>query len=328
VRVESLKNADRKAIAEALRVGESVELFLSEKLGRGSRAQRNLRLDEIVPLCASADSDDPDLKEHMDRCRAPAAGDRRPETVTVVIPTHRRVPLGVPALSSQDMDVRIIVLSNGEGPTEVDGAEVQRVEWLGHGATRAAVLDDIDSEFVFFTVDDAIPMGDGFLRTLVEGLESGLWDAAVARQIPWPDADAVTSSRLRRWTPPGSQVIAMSQTDHVGTLYRTETLRKFPLPAVPIAEDAWWSQGRDVAYVPMAPILHSHAREVGALFRRNRDIHEQLIAMGQQPAVPSFAALLAAVPGTIRPALTVGPNEWINQLAELAGQWRGAIKQK
>jgi hypothetical protein len=202
------------------------------------------------------------------------------------------------------------------------------VEWLGHGATRAAVLDRIDSEFVFFTVDDAIPLGAGFLRTLIEGLESGTWDAAVARQIPWPDADAVTASRLRRWTPPGNQVIAMSQTDHVATLYRTETLRKYPLPAVPIAEDAWWSKDRDVAYVPMAPVLHSHLRKAGPLFRRNRDIHAQLTAMGHPPAVPSFASFLAAIPGTIRPALSVGPNEWVNQLAELAGQWRGSVTEK
>lgn len=328
MRIESLKNADRKAIAAALRAGESVDLFLSGNLGRGERAQRNVRLDEIVPLCASVDSDDSELAAHLARYRAPEAGEGRPETVTVVIPTHRRVPRSIPALMSQDMDVRIIVLSNGDGPTEVAGAEVQQVEWLGHGATRAAVLDRIDSEFVFFTVDDAIPLGAGFLRTLIEGLESGTWDAAVARQIPWPDADAVTASRLRRWTPPGNQVIAMSQTDHVATLYRTETLRKYPLPAVPIAEDAWWSKDRDVAYVPMAPVLHSHLRKAGPLFRRNRDIHAQLTAMGHPPAVPSFASFLAAIPGTIRPALSVGPNEWVNQLAELAGQWRGSVTEK
>jgi hypothetical protein len=305
-----------------------VNLEISGILDRGRRAQRNWRLDEIVPLCAAASAADPELMAQMERCRAPEAGPPRPEIVTVVIPTHRRQPRGIQALLDQDMGVNIIVLSNGAGPDRVPGAEVRRVEWRGHGPTRAAVLDAIETEFVFFTVDDAIPLGRGFLRTMVEGLESGAWDAAVARQVPWPDADAVTASRLRRWTPPGDRVIQMPQADHVATLYRTETLRKFPLPAVPIAEDAWWSRERSVAYVPMAPILHSHAREPGALFRRNRDIHQQLVAMGREPTVPSFGALLGAVSGVIRPTLSSGPMELVNQVAELAGQWRGSVTPK
>ena len=180
-------------------------------------------------------------------------------------------------------------------------------------------------EYVLFTVDDALPLGEGCVRQLVEALGTGGWEAAVARQIPWPDADAVTASRIRRWTPPGHRVVPMSQTDHVATLYRTETLREFPIPQRPIAEDAWWSKGRRVAYVPGAPVLHSHRREPLTLFTRNRDIHTELVAMGHRPTIPHLGAAVAALPGVVRPTLAYGPMEFMNQLAEIAGQWRGAV---
>ena len=105
---------------------------------------------------------------------------------------------------------------------------------------------------------------------------------------------------------------------------RTETLRSFPIPPVPIAEDAWWSLNRRVGYVPMAPVLHSHVRAPGPLFERNRAIHAQLVAMGHAPTVPDFSAWVKALPGVVRPALAAGPGELVNQLAELTGQWWGA----
>ena len=92
----------------------------------------------------------------------------------------------------------MLVLSNGAGPVSADGARVVRVPWEGHGRTRSRAIDHIDSEYVFFTVDDAIPMGQGCLGTLVDALNEGGWDAVVARQVPWPDANAVTASRIRR----------------------------------------------------------------------------------------------------------------------------------
>ena len=286
---------------------------------------RNLRIDEVVPLVASLTSDDPAFVRGFHEFRAPMAAPGCDASVTAVIPCSRDRPLGVSSLLDQDVDVEVLILSNGAGPTAVSGARVQRVTWNGHGATRAEALQWVDSEYVFFTVDDAIPLGQGCIRTLVEVLNDGDWDAVVARQVPWPDSDAVTAARLRRWTPPGVRVMTMNQTDHVATLFRTATLREFPIPHVPIAEDAWWSRGRRIGYVPMAPVLHSHRRRPLDLYRRNRDIHAQLVAMGRNPTVPNLSSAVAALPGVVRPTLAGGGRELINQLAELAGQWRGAV---
>jgi len=326
MQVRSWSKEQRALFAEALRQGVPVELVLEAGIGRGVRGKRNIRIDEVAPLVDSIRIADPDLQAAAEAWCAPPAKRDRSERVTVVIPCNRGIPLGLKALLEQDVDVDVLILSNGPGPFSVDGARVVRVPWEGHGRTRARAIEHIESDFVFFTVDDAIPMGLGCLGVLVDALKQGSWDAVMARQVPWPDADAVTASRLRRWTPPGHRVTVCAQTDHVATMMRTETLRSYPIPSVPIAEDAWWSIDRKIGYVPMAPVLHSHAREPGVLFERNRAIHAQLVAMGHAPTVPNFAAWLKALPGLVRPSLAGGPGELANQLAELTGQWLGAAR--
>ena len=245
-------------------------------------------------------------------------------SVTAIIPACRGIPHGVRSLLAQDIDVRVMVLSNGDGPARVPGADVVRVPWEGHGPTRQAAIGRVQTEYVFFTVDDAVCLGTDCVRTLVDALEAGDWDAVTAQQVPLPDADPVTVDRLRRWTPPGQEVVATAQTDHVAALYRTQTLRDHPLPPAPIAEDAWWSQGKRVGYVPMARVQHSHPREPAALYQRTRAIHAELVRMGHPPRVPSLAALVRSLPGVLQPALKGGPSELGNQVAELLGQWQGS----
>ncbi len=325
MRVTSWSAEERTELAGLLRIGEPVHLHIDTMDGRGHRMTRNLRMDEIVPLVDSISVDDAALARAAREFAAPAGISGSAASVTAVIPCSRTAPIGMRSLLSQDVELDVLILSNGAGPKSVEGARVERVPWRGHGATRADAVQRVDTDYVFFTVDDAIPLGRGCIRTLVEALETGPWDAVVARQIPWPDADAVTASRLRRWTPPGHRVVPMEQTDHVGTLIRTDTLRRYPIPAVPIAEDAWWSMDRRVGYVPMAPVLHSHDRDPVGLYKRNRDIHAQLVAMGRPASVPTLAAAAAALPGVIRPTLAGGGRELLNQFAEIAGQWRGAF---
>ncbi|MDP6933786.1 MAG: hypothetical protein QGG40_12760 [Myxococcota bacterium] len=318
----ALHTRERMLLSRALRRGDPVRLV---HRGRWPRA---MAVDQVGPLLDEVECDDPRQQMALESWRAPGGNKGPPQGpgVTVVVPTHRRAPWGIRALRDQDMPVRIKVLVNGAAPRDIEEADVVELPWEGHGATRARGLDDIEDPYVFFTVDDAIPLGRGFLRHLVEALESGPWDAVMARQVAWPDADPVTLARTREWTPPGRAVVATGRADNVATLYRTEVLRQHPFPSVPIAEDAWWSRGRRVAYDPGAPVLHSHRRAAGSLYRRNRDIHEQLVRMGDAPLIPDVASLAASLPGVVHPVLLAGPGELFNQVAELLGQWRGAYK--
>lgn len=313
----ALTALDRPRLAAALREGAPVHLRLSGPYPE--------YLDEIGPLCDTARAADPSWDALLQRLLPPAARPDPSVRVTALIPTHQQVPIGLGALRAQDVAVTVRILSNGEGgPRSVEGAEVLRVPWEGHGRTRQRGVETVTDPYVLLTVDDAIPLGAGFVRVLVEALESGGWDAVVARQVPWPDADPVTRRRLRAWTPPGWSVTRRAQADHVATLYRTEALRRHPLPDAPIAEDAWWSRGRRIGYVPMAPVLHSHARVPAALYARNRDIHAELVRMGRPPSVSGRRALLGALPSTMRPLLRGQGREAVCQAAELLGQWQGA----
>lgn len=315
----ALTPRDRARMGAALRRGEPVRLDL-----RGP-FPRDLRVDEVAPLCHEARAADADLDRALAAWAPPPARPRPELRVTAVIPCSRGRPLGVRALLAQDVAVRVIVLSNGPGgPREVPGAEVIRVPWEGHGRTRARALAHVRDPWVLFTVDDALPLGAGFVRTLVEAAEAGGFDAVMARQVPWPDSDPVTRRRLRAWTPAGRTPVEVPQVDDVAALYRTEVLRRAPFPDVPIAEDLAWSRDHRTGYAPRAPVAHAHRRRPAALFARERAMHAMRVRLGLPPTVPDLRAAVGALPGVLRPVLAAGPAELPNQLAELAGQWLGA----
>ena len=133
----ALGTEERTAFSDALRRGEPVHLVLSDDL------PRDLRLDELAPLCASIRAPDPRTQAAMDAFLAPRGGPDRPERVTAVIPCSRGLPIGVSALRDQDVRVRVLVASNGDGPRRVPGAEVVRVD--GEGAHLRLTVEDARS---------------------------------------------------------------------------------------------------------------------------------------------------------------------------------------
>ena len=324
MRVVALDRAGRRAIEDALRRGEPVDLHLSEP------PPPEVRLDDIVPLCHGVQVWSPALTLSLQGLLPPRAKPGADLSVSVVIPTNRHWPIGLQAFCGQDVAVDILVLDNGEQPIQPEfsapNIRVERVPWQGHGPTRQAAVDMMDSEYVLFTVDDAMPMGAGFVRTMVQSLEDGEFDAVFARQVPWPLASEIVARRLREWTPPGRSAVEVDRLDHVCALYRRQTLLDDPLPDVPIAEDLHWGRRHRVGYVPMAPVLHSHERRPMPLFRRTRDIHVEHLVLGDRPAVPTLFSVVRALPGIVRPTLSGGPVEFANQIAELVGQW-AAIRQ-
>lgn len=239
------------------------------------------------------------------------------EDVTVVIPTHRQVPIGLSAWRMQTEN--ILILQNGTFAQELEGVRVQNVPWKGHGATRQGAIAMIQTPYVFFTVDDAIPMS-GVLSALVTALSSGKWDAVVARQIPFPTADLRTRDDLHRWTPHASGVYPVPQTDHVGTLYRTDDLRHHPIPDVSIAEDSHWSVGKQIACVPEAILVHSHPRNIRGVMTREFKIHRELIRLGGSPPLTFQEAILGGVSAIPQYGFREGCLSTIQNLARFAAQ--------
>jgi hypothetical protein len=248
-------------------------------------------------------------------------------TVTVIIPTHRQTPIGLEAFRNQDCNVEVLVLTNGAATQDpsIEGDKVHAVEWTGHGLVRQAGVDLANGDYVLFTVDDALPQGTDCVRTMVEALEAGGFDAVTGRQLPWPHSDSLTVERLAQWTPAGDKVLDWPQVDHVFALTKRKTLLEHPIPDVPIAEDLHWSQGKTIGYVPTAQVIHAHPRRPLALYHRTRALHVEHCVLGDPPRVPSFTAFLLALPSALLNGARHGPSELPNQVAELLGQWRGAV---
>lgn len=313
---------DLLRMEQALRAGEPLSLEIS------GPPPAWVRLDEFIPLCHSVRAWHPEVTAALRAFLPPEARPGQNWTVTAIIPTHRQRPIGLEALKGQDLQVTSLVLVNGRAastPMDWGADQVLRVPWEGHGRTRQSGVEASSSDYVLFTVDDALPMGAGFVRTLVEALEEGGYDAVFARQVPWPTATRDASRRIRHWTPPGQHHRLVRRLDHVAALYRRSTLLAHPLPPVPIAEDLHWRQGKRIGYVPRAPVVHSHTRRPMSLFLRNRAIHAEHIRLGDAPHVPSFLHLLRSLPGVLDPSRTHSLQEVWNQGAELAGQWMAAM---
>ncbi|MES2643813.1 MAG: hypothetical protein V4850_30275 [Myxococcota bacterium] len=308
MRIDRLDRRGLAALEAAVRAGEPVHLGLGAVPGPGGPA-----LDELVPLCHAVD--DPRLARWLPAPARPAPS--RPGgalAVSVVIPTHRQRPIGLAALDAQDVETELLVLANGAY------AEGVRVPWAGHGATRNVGAQLARHPYVLFTVDDALPLGAAFVRTLVEALEAGGHDAVYARQVPWPTSDPVTRARLRAWTPPDASTAPAATLDNVAALYRRSALLADPFDLVDIAEDWRWGRRHDIGYVPAAVVVHAHPRRFRELYTRTRAIHAVRIDAGEPPAVPDVRSLLTALPGVLGPD---GPGA----LGELLGQFvagRGA----
>lgn len=289
----------------------------------------DLRWDELIPLCDAVEIDE--LRWLLPPAPRSGSGARR--AVSVVIPASRGLPIGLGSLLRQSVEVEVILLANGPFAGEIlqrafglPGVRVETVRWEGHGATRNLGMKLARHPYVFFSVDDAVPRGAGFLERMIDTLEQGAFEAVSARQMPWPTSDRVTRRRLRAWTPPPTQLgqqsaIAeveqaplVSVLDNVAALYRRDTLRADPFDAVPIAEDEAWGRRHRVGYAAEAPVLHAHPRRFWPLYQRTLALHQELVRRGHPATVPTVRALLQALPGTLN-------ADFPGALGELLGQF-------
>lgn len=203
-----------------------------------------------------------------------------PPCVSVVIPSDLIDLEGALRWKAASGVLEVLFLYNGtDDPPQHPDIRVIQVEWSGHGSTRQSAVELCRGRFIFFTVDDALPLS-GIISELLSAFELLSCDALVARQIPWPNASAAVRERIASWTPYSKNPYRFSQADHVGTLYLREDLLREPLPSVDIAEDLIWSRDKRVFVVPEAHVLHSHKRSPLSLFRRERQIYRILTQHG------------------------------------------------
>jgi rhamnosyltransferase len=256
--------------------------------------------------------------------------------VSIVVPTRNGVatlPALIDAIRSQaDESVReLIVVDSGstDGTLDLVRAAADLVIEIAparfnHGTTRNLGVARASGRFVVLTVQDARPLNRDWLTHLLAPLRLDDRVAGVfARQVPRPDASAVTCDQLSKWvasqaTPrvmtldaetfarlPPIERLSRCAFDNVSSAVRRSVWEALPFQATPIAEDLEWSRnvllsGYSIAYAPDAVVEHSHERSTRYELARTWVLHQQLQRLFGLRSVPSVGALAQSVLSTVR----------------------------
>ena len=202
--------------SDALRSGAPVELVLSEMESRGLRAQRNLRVDEVVPL-----ADILRYRSGASGCsgglHGAISGHRPGRPCDGCIPCNRPNVLGIQALKKQDVNVDILVLSNGDGAARnrmCKGRACSLERSRSH--TRGALQYVDRGDYV------SLPSTMPYPWAVVASNPHrcfGRWWLGCSRGSPNPLATRGCSDgcTVASMDTAGQQVVPTTQTDHVAT---------------------------------------------------------------------------------------------------------------
>ena len=261
------------------------------------------------------------------------------------------------ALFTQDVaPVEVIVVDSGSADGAVEQAlrrwsalRVYAVDGhrFNHGLVRSAAVGLARAELVALFSQDAVPLGAGCLRALMEALQDPAVAGVMARQLPRPGADPGVIGTLRRWTPPGhatevrwatawstpAERMRAARFDNVGSMVRRSVLQGLPFPARPFGEDLAWGDaalaaGHALAYEPSALVEHHHDAGLRQTYRRHRASHQQAAREFGLRALPRLSALPGAYLAGVPTDLEDGGLPWVlrgapRRVAALLGQWAG-----
>jgi len=253
-------------------------------------------------------------------------------TVSILIPTFngmRTLPALLDALQplrEQGVELVIADSSSTDGTLEYATPRADRIlpiarGTFNHGTTRNQGIAACRGELVALMVQDALPLQTGWLEALLEPL---LTDKRVAgtyaRQVPRPDASALTRHFLESWVASSpsarrqrlenaeafERLLPMDRYltcvfDNVCSCLRKTVWEKHPFRETAIGEDVEWAKevllaGYELAYVPEATIVHSHDRDARYEFWRTYLVHQrlsELFGLTTVPTVPSLGRSIA-----------------------------------
>jgi rhamnosyltransferase len=283
---------------------------------------------------------------------------------SVVIPTCNgaaTLPALVDALARQRVDFpfEVVAVDSGstDGSAELLRGRVDRLILIpagtfDHGATRNLAIEQSQGDLIVLMVQDAVPASDTWLAALTAPLraDAGL-AGAFARQIPRPDASAITRRALERWagasaTPRTMAVASAAEFealtpaarlerctfDNVCSCIRRSVWLTHPFRPTPIAEDVEWARdvllaGHRLAYTPDAAVIHSHDRSAQYEFARTYVLHRRLHELFGLRTIPSAVGLARAVVSSLGTHLRCEASARAIALAVAwpLGQYLGAL---
>jgi len=114
-----------------------------------------------------------------------------------------------------------------------------------------------------------VPSQNNWLRKMIQHFEDDNLAGVYCRQIPWPDADPIETSRIEKTFPKHSKTFSSEQLDeplyfsNAASCITHKAWQKHPFVMTPAAEDRQWSQwainsGYKILYDVQLEVYHSH----------------------------------------------------------------------
>jgi len=252
--------------------------------------------------------------------------------VSIVLPTRNglaALPAVLDAMARQQTDLSFEIVavdsSSTDGTADLLRSRVERfisipADAFDHGSTRNLGVEQARGELVVLLVQDAVPASDSWLDALTAPL---IADPSVAgsyaRQLPRPDASAITRHNLAQWAASSdtARTVAIGSRaefealepaaqfercafDNVCSCIRRSIWVRHPYRPTLIGEDIEWARdvllaGYRIAYVPKATVIHSHDRSIRYEFTRTYVLHRRLFELFQLRTIPTLQLLVRAI---------------------------------
>ena len=257
---------------------------------------------------------DPDLRREESRRleELKRRGNEKPY-VTVFVPTWNGGPLFERVLDrileqSCDFDYEVLCIDSGseDGTVEVIGKR-PRVRLIqipnsefNHGATRNRAIREAQGEIVALLTQDAMPIDEHWLQSLVDNFDDPQVAGAYCHQLPRENCNPFQRDRLKGWTQgegraihkrlrdPGSwETLApfdrlhLIAFDDVASCVRKSVMAEVPFAKRQFGEDVDWGKrailaGHTLVMDPRSVVIHSHNNPIFYEFKRVYLDHQNL----------------------------------------------------
>ena len=263
-------------------------------------------------------------------------------SVSVIIPTKDAGGAFGELLSRiDDQDypapVEVVVVDSGSTDGTPDlarefGATVRHIEpeEFHHARTRNYGAECASNGVVVFTVQDALPLDERWLRSLVGALEGDDVGVAYGRQVAYPDAKPMDRFFYEYFYPAEPRTIVPEEVSdprefYLQNVFVSDVTAAVPRevwsavrfdPDTPMSEDKELAirlleAGYSLRYDPTAAVHHSHAYTLDSLFQRRYDdgaAYADIVPDGECTYLSNGVSYVVA---ELRHLLSNGEWEWL-----------------